>query len=112
MKTKLIKRLTVMTWAVLALSGGLSVWLLLRYHALGPLPDQNAELRSIEAMTNPLDWKGSALSLTMNRHEIVALITTGLLTVVVVQAAIIIIGAISLIWVRRIATLSGENHVA
>jgi hypothetical protein len=48
----------------------------------------------------------------MNRHEIVALITTGLLTVVVVQAAIIIIGGISLIWVRRIATLSGENHVA
>ena len=46
----------------------------------------------------------------MNRHEIVAFITTGLLTVVGVQAAIIIIGAISLICVRRLAALSGENH--
>ena len=70
--------------------------------ALSRLPNQDAEIRRIEALTNPLDWKASALSLTMSRHEFAHAVTIGLVTVAAVVAGALLLSAFKLVWLHRL----------
>src|SRR5882724_5837967 len=112
MKRKLIRKMTVVTWTTLALSGVLSIWFMRWYQVLGQLPSQDAELKRIEGLSNPLDWKASALSLTMSRHEFAHYVSIGLAVVVTLLSLVLISNAINLIWLRRLAKSNGEGQPA
>jgi hypothetical protein len=110
MKERIIRKMEMATLATLIASTMTLSCLMWCCWALSRLPNQDAQLSRIEALTNPLDWKTSALSLTMSRHEFAHAVTIGLVAVAVVLAGVLLLSAFKLVWLRRLAESEIPNR--
>jgi hypothetical protein len=104
MKEQIIRKMEMATLVTLIASTMMLSCLMWCCWALSRLPKSDAEIRRIEALTNPLDWKASALSLTMSRHEFAHAVTIGLMVVAVVLAGVLLLSAFKLVWLRRLGS--------
>jgi hypothetical protein len=68
-KKRIIRRMKIANLAAVVATTMMLLCLMWCFWALSRQPKQDAELSRIEALIDPLDWKASALSLTMSRHE-------------------------------------------